>query len=288
MTNDSKKKIGLITIVVIILGLFMIIMNSSLEEYVEPVVESQSFREVIKAEVGEMIPDAGSLKNFKHKNQYLQINDEIITEQLLGKINDEESADCRKLAFDSYVKYVEDICLNILQDGNWNSSIMSQIKDNCQMMAASEFCSAADLGRLTSITEIANNYFSALGIIGRSKSYLELDVAKDLISKANTFRFNTKLQPCKSLMSKLDSVKFYLFDAQIEHLKGSMPSLSIPNANLALDQLRGAAQDFGQNRSVVDSRLAREIQSLNERARTKIKNDTKKIIESQNIDEDIF
>ncbi|MCR5360389.1 MAG: hypothetical protein K6E73_00065 [Bacteroidales bacterium] len=262
MTKDSKKKVGLLSSVVLILAGFMIFMNFSIEEYVNPVVECRPFQEELQLEVAQAIPGAGSMTTFKHKTQYQQLNDEILTEQLLGKIDESTTFDCLQIPYEAYLNYAKGVCNNILQSGEWNRSIMAEVRNNCKMLVESPYCKHSESDVLNHNITIVNKYYEALDVIEISHSYSSIDNVRSLSQQAEKFRSNDDLKVCVSLMSELDSVPSNLYHAHVAHVRDVINSSSSVIGYAAVDELKNVAEIYGKTLNNVTSDLSEEIKAL--------------------------
>lgn len=286
MTKDTKKKVGLISGVIMILAIFMLFMNFSLVEYVDPVVESQSFDEVLKQEISNSIPNAGSLTSFKHKAQFQQLNDEIMTEKLLGKIDDSSTQECLELPFVAYMNYALGVCKNILRSGDWNRAIMTEVKENSKMLVESPCCKSSEKGTLNHNIEIVDNYFSALSVIGSSNVYSGIEKVRQISQQAIDFQGDTDLKVCESLMSSLAEVPGNLYQAHVDHVRSVISNSNSATGNAAVDELRNVANIYGKSGSEVTSDLSAEIKKLESRTKEEVKTAISSKLED--VDDDIF
>lgn len=286
MTKDAKKKAGLISVVILILAVFMLFMNFSLAEYVDPVVESQSFNEVLKQEINNSIPNAGSLTSFKHKSQFLQLNDEIMTEKLLEKIDDASTQECLELSFEAYMNYALGVCKNILKSGNWNRAIMTEVKDNCKMLLESPYCKSSEKGSLNHNIEVVDNYFIALSVIVSSNVYSGIDKVKQISQQAINFQGDIDLKVCEPLMLSLAEVPGNLYKAHVDHVRRVISNSNSTAGNAAVDEIRNVANIYGKSASDITSDLSAEINKLESKTKEEVK--TAISTKLQDVDDDIF
>lgn len=286
MTSRTKRKVGIVLSVVFVLLIFMLVMNSRLENYVNPVVDCQPFDSLFMDEVGRAIPYAGESTEFKYSVKYHQMSNEVTTELLLGKITDSVALACRESLFRSYVSYVKGVSQNILSSGEWNHGNMSQVQSQCNELITSRFCTTDDFDVLADNLNITDKYFRAVSLIGMSHTFLSVNRVEALCSQARELQVDLDLQICDSLLLELDGVLSNLYEAHVNYVRETIASSNSTAGNLALDQLRSVAGEYGKSIYDVNTDLYQDIKLLELKSRDEAEKEINKRMSQ--IDEDVF
>lgn len=239
MEKTTKIKLYILSGLVMAVIAFVCVMYSQITIISDVTLTTSSFKEEILHDAKENIPPGGSSFAL---SQYRQICDEIVTENMLGKVSKELKDSCLSIANAAIVKNISNVSRHIMKSGNWNSEKLASIESNCKFALSMHAASSSQKNSMEKILSTIKKYRDACSICSASHRFNGEEGNKNIIEQANTYIGDAALQSCHELINNLQSVRSNLYQAHLAHVKAL-------RTNEACDGFINMASIYGKSAS---------------------------------------